>query len=272
MGYMFATVWELVSYRHLLVSLAWRDLRVRYKQTMLGMGWAVLMPLALMLIFTFVFTRAVTVLEIKELSMPYALFAYTGLVPWTFFSASLTGCVNSLVANRNLVTKINFPREVFPLSCIGSSLADFTVAASLVVALGGYFHLSGDWTMELHRSMLMLPVVLCVQLIFTVGLGLFLAMGNLFYRDVRQLFTVGIQLWMFVTCVLYPLPTSGTLFARLVWLNPMTPIISAYRGCLLGAESLWTVHFIYAVLVACLTCAGGLICFRRSAYRFAECI
>ncbi|MCH9034879.1 MAG: ABC transporter permease [Planctomycetes bacterium] len=131
---------ELYRYRELLLSLTWRDVRIRYKQSMLGIGWAVLMPLSMMLVFTFVFTRAIDARSVLNVDMPYALFAYTGLVPWTFFSAGLNGCVNSLVANRNLVTKVYFPREVFPLACIGSSLVDFFIASTVLVGLMGYFH------------------------------------------------------------------------------------------------------------------------------------
>ena len=105
-----------------------RDLRVRYKQSVLGLAWAVLLPLSMMLVFTFVFTRAIDARQVLKVDMPYALFAYSGLVPWTFFATSLSGCVNSLVANRNLVTKVYFPREVFPLSCIAAAFVDFCVA------------------------------------------------------------------------------------------------------------------------------------------------
>jgi len=269
---MTAAALELYRYRQLLLSLTWRDLRVRYKQTLLGMGWAVLLPLAMMLIFTFVFTRAVNVVGSMKLSMPYPLFAYLGLVPWAFFSTSLTGCVSSLVSNRNLVTKVNFPREVFPLSAIGSALADFAVAGSVLVGLTAYFHLTTEWSFSFHRSLLFVPVVILVQVVFTAGLGLLLAMGNLFYRDVRQVSGVAIQLWMFVTCVLYPLPQSGSLTARCLWLNPMTPIISAYRACIAEGRVPLNGHFAYAAVVAGLSLVVGWTCFRRWSHRFAECI
>ena len=263
---------ELFRYRQLLLSLTWRDLRVRYKQTLLGMGWAVLLPLAMMLIFTFVFTRVVNVVGSMNLSMPYPLFAYLGLVPWAFFSASLTGCVNSLVSNRNLVTKVNFPREVFPLSAIGSAFADFAVAGSVLIGLAAYFHLTTEWDFSFHRSLWFLPVVIFVQLVFTIGLGLLLAMGTLFYRDVRQVSGVAIQLWMFVTCVLYPLPRDGSWFAWCVWLNPMTPIIAAYRGCIVEGRTPFDAWFAYAALVAGVLLVVGWACFRRWSHRFAECI
>lgn len=269
---MTAAALELFRYRQLLFSLTWRDLRVRYKQTLLGMAWAVLLPLAMMLIFTFVFTRAVNVVEGMNISMPYPLYAYLGLVPWAFFSTSLIGCVSSLVSNRNLVTKVNFPREVFPLSAIGSAFADFVVAGSVLIALTAYFHLTTEWDFAFHRSLCFLPVVVFVQLIFTAGLGLLLAMGNLFYRDVRQVSGVAIQLWMFVTCVLYPIPRDGSWTASVMWLNPMTPIIDAYRACIAEGRLPLDSHFIYTTVLAGVLLIGGWACFRRWSHRFAECI
>ena len=269
---MTAAAVELYRYRQLLLSLTWRDLRVRYKQTLLGMGWAMLLPLAMMLIFTFVFTRAVDVVGTMQLSMPYPLFAYLGLVPWAFFATSLTGCVSSLVSNRNLVTKVNFPREVFPLSAIGAAFADFVVAGSVLIGLAAYFHLTTAWKFSFHPSLCFLPVVILVQLVLTAGLGLLLAMGNLFYRDVRQVSGVAIQLWMFVTCVLYPLPDDGSWFARGLWLNPMTPVIAAYRACIAEGRVPLDGHFVYATVCAAVTLVVGWSCFRRCSHRFAECI
>jgi ABC-type polysaccharide/polyol phosphate export permease len=123
-----------------------------------------------------------------------------------------------------------------------------------------------------HRSLWFVPVVVVVQVCLTIGLGMLLAMGNLFYRDVRQVSGVAIQLWMFVTCVLYPLPRDGSWFATLVWLNPMTPIIAAYRSCVVDGQVPLDGHFIYAAATAVATLAGGWFCFRRWCHRFAECI
>ena len=263
---------ELAGCRHLLLSLTWRDVRVRYKQSMLGIGWAVLLPLSQMAVFTFVFTRAIDASSVLHVSMPYALFAYTGLVPWTFFSMSLSGCVNSLVANRNLVTKVYFPREVFPLSCVASSFVDFGVAMVVLVGLMAYFHLSGDWTFTLHHTVLFIPVVVVVQIALTVGIGMLLAMANLFYRDVRQIFSVVIQLWMFVSAVVVPVPQDGSLLARAISVNPLVPIIKAYRDCVIHGCWPEAGPFMYATVVAMILLIGGWTCFRRASYRFAECI
>ena len=157
---------ELLRYRSLLVSLTWRDIRVR----------AVLLPLSMMLVFTFVFTRAIDASSVLNVRMPYALYAYIGIVPWTFFAVSLSGCVNSLVANRNLVTKVYFPREVFPLSCIASSFADFAIAMTVLVGLVAYFHLSGQWAFTPHWTLVFIPVLVTVQIALTIGIGMLLAM------------------------------------------------------------------------------------------------
>jgi ABC-type polysaccharide/polyol phosphate export permease len=245
---------------------------VRYKQSMLGIAWAVLLPLSMMLVFTFVFTRAIDTSSVLNVRMPYALFAYTGLVPWTFFAVSLGGCVNSLVANRNLVTKVYFPREVFPLSSVAGSFVDFCVAGAVLVALMFYFELAGDWTFAPRATLLFVPVIVGVQIALTVGIGMLLAMGNLFYRDVRQVFSVGIQLWMFISAVVVPVPQDGSVLARLIALNPMVPIIRAYRDCVIHGQWPDAGGFAYATAVALVLLIGGWTCFRRASYRFAECI
>lgn len=263
---------ELFERRQLLLSLTWRDVRVRYKQSLLGIAWAVLLPLSLMLIFTFVFTRAIDATKVMKVDMPYALYAYLGLVPWTFFSMSLTGCVNSLVANRNLVTKVYFPREVFPLSCVAGSFVDFCIAMFVVVGLALYFHITGAWTFALHPTLLFLPVVIGVQIMLTVGLGMLLAMANLFYRDVRQIASVSVQLWMFVSAVVVPVPQDGSTLAYVISFNPLVPIIGAYRDCIIHGQLPAWGSFLYATIVSIFFLIVGWIIFRRSSFRFAECI
>ncbi|MFQ5590654.1 MAG: ABC transporter permease [Phycisphaerae bacterium] len=266
-------VWsDLCSRRELLLTLTWRDLRVRYKQSLLGIAWAVFLPLSMMLVFTFVFTRAIDASALGHVGMPYALFAYTGLVPWTFFSASLNGCVNSLVANRNLVTKVYFPREVFPLSSVAACFVDFCVAGVVLIALIAYFNLADGWTFVPRATLLFLPVVVCVQVAMTVGIGLLLAMGNLFYRDVRHVFSMAIQLWMFISAVVVPIPEDGSRLARFIALNPMAPIISAYRACILHGQLPAAGGFLYATVIALGLLIGGWAWFRQKSYRFAECI
>jgi ABC-type polysaccharide/polyol phosphate export permease len=182
---------ELLSYRTLLWTLAWRDIRVRYKQSVLGIAWAMFIPLTMMLVFTFIFTRVVPL----KTDMPYAIFAYCGLLPWQFFSASTTGAANSLLANRSLVTKIYFPAEVFPISCMLASFIDFLVGSIVLVGLIIFYALTGYSITVSWTAFLVVPVLI-VQIIFTCGISFFLSMGNLFFKDVRYVYSVMITLWM----------------------------------------------------------------------------
>lgn len=263
---------ELLGYRQLLVSLAWRDIRVRYKQSVLGIAWAVLQPLSMMLVFSFVFTRAIDARAALAVDMPYALYAFAGLVPWTFFSASLGGCVQCLVANRNLITKVYFPREVFPLASIASSLVDFCIAMSVLLMLMAYYHLSGTWTVAITPAIFFLPVIVIIQIALTVGLGMMLGMANLFYRDVRHLFSVGIQLGMFVSAVVVPVPRDGSTLASIIAFNPLVPLIEAYRDCLLWGRVPDLAGLSYALAVSVGVLLVGWILFRRASARFAEII
>jgi ABC-type polysaccharide/polyol phosphate export permease len=204
--------------------------------------------------------------------MPYPVFAYLGLAPWTFFSASLLGCVNTLVSNRNLVTKVYFPREVFPLAAVGAALVDFCIAAFVFLALAVYFDRTTTWDFHIGAPALFLPVVVLVQLLFTCGLGMLLAMANLFYRDVRQVLGVAVQLWMFLTCVVYPIKNDGSLLGKIAVCNPMTPIIQAYRDCLAEGQLPHGGAFWTACATALVVFLGGWALFRRLSWKFAECI
>lgn len=263
---------NLTRYHELLFSLAWRDIRVRYKQSLLGIAWALLLPLSLMFVFTFVFTRAIDARSVLGLNMPYALYAYSGLVPWTFFSLSLSGCVTSLVSNRNLVTKVYFPREVFPLSCIASSLIDFAIGMAALGVLLAYFTYSAQWRFSPGYSLAFVPVVIVIQIVWTIGLGLLLAMANLFYRDVKQIFNASIQLLMFVSGVVVPLPKDDSLLATLVSLNPLVWIIEGYRDCILHGRLPNGHGMLYAMVVSLVLLCLSWSWFRRASYRFAECI
>ncbi len=277
-----AMIGEIVRYRELLLSLTLREIRVRYKQSVLGVAWALFLPLTMMLIFTFVFTRAIPVTRLVDVAMPYALFAYIGLLPWTFFATSLTQSVNSLVANSSLVTKIYFPREVFPFASVASAMVDFLIGSVVLVGLVVYFHLApdqcgsvissggqrvaGDWTFTFHPTLLLVPLVVGVQVLLTLGLGMLLSMANLFYRDVRYVFTVGIQLWMFLTNVIYPLPVSHPLLSA----NPMTPIISAYRDLIIHGRLPAPAPSLYAVGVSLAVFLIGWRWFHATECKFAE--
>lgn len=259
------------SYRELLFQLIRREVLVRYRHSILGVAWALLQPLGLMLLFTFVFTRAVSLGAIDSLSVPYPLFLYTGVLPWTLFASGLTGCVSSLASHRDLVTKIYFPHQILPLTAIASAFFDFCIAAGVLVGLVAFYQFTTDWAIQITPVLILLPLVVAVQLLLMIGLGLWLAIGNLWYRDVKYVFALGIQMWMFLTNVLYPLPVDGsTLMRALNTANPMVPIISAYRRIVLDGLPPEPVGFLTATGVALGFAVSGWSAFRVLEGRFAE--
>lgn len=263
---------DLARFWDLLLNLTWRDLRVRYKQSLLGIGWAVLLPLSMMLVFTFVFTRAARLDAVATIEMPYALYAYVGLVPWTFFSNGLSASVNSLVANRNLITKVYFPREVLPLSAIAGALVDYCIAMLVLAGLIAYFHWTGSFHYQLGAAIVFLPAVLLVQTALMSGLGMLLSAAHVFYRDVRPVLTVALQLWMFISAVVLPVPRDGSLSGSVISINPMVPIIDAHRDCIIHGTPPVPAELGFTALVAGAALLIGVLCFRRASWRFAECI
>ena len=251
---------EQVTYRELLMQMTRRDLMLRYKQTIMGFGWAVFMPLMNTLIFSVIFVRVAPL----DTGMPYPVFAYTGLMAWNLSASALRFAVSSLTANTNLVTKVYFPREIFPFSAVFVSLVDFAVSSVILVGLMIYYH------MGIGPAILFLPVILVVHVAFTAGVSLLLAMGNLFFRDVKYLFEVVLMLWMFASSVLYPVSMVGGRLAILLQFNPMTPIIDAYRSVLLRNELPAAVPFGAASVLAVVTLAVGWVWFHRAEFRFAE--
>lgn len=256
---------ELLNYRTLLWTIAWRDIRIRYKQSLLGIGWAMFVPVAMMLLFSFVFTKVVSI----RTDVPYPIFAYCGLLPWLFFSSATTAATNSLIANRSLVTKLYFPSEVFPISSIIAAFIDFLVGSIVLVALIMYFYLTGTSIVVSWTVLLVIPVIL-VQILFITGISFFLSMGNLFFRDVRYIYNVIITLWMFATSVVFPMKVSNPGLQRVLNLNPMTPIIDAYRDVLLRGKIPDLYTFGYTALVSIVIFFLGWVIFYKLQYKFAE--
>ena len=261
---------EFWQYRELWYQLVRREVLVRYRHSMLGIGWALLQPLGLMLLFTFIFTRAVSLNAVKSLNVPYPLFVYVGVLPWTFFAAGLTGAVQSLASHRDLVTKVYFPQQILPLTYIASAFFDFCIAAVLLVGLVLYFEASGSYRFHFTPALVLLPMVVTVQILLMMGLGLWLALGNLWFRDVKYLFTVAIQMWMFLTNVLYPLPATSGPLRVLTTANPMVPIISAYRGIVLEGRPPEVLPFLCTALVAIGLVVSAWAAYRALEGRFAE--
>jgi lipopolysaccharide transport system permease protein len=251
---------EQVEYRELLTQMTKRDLLLRYKQTIMGFGWAVFMPLVNTAVFSVIFTRVAPI----DTGVPYPLFAFCGLLIWNFSASSLRFAVNSLTSNTNLVTKVYFPREIFPFSAMIVCLVDFAVGSIVLVALMAYYRVSPGGTI------VFLPVVLLVQIAFTASLSLLLAMANLFFRDVKYLFEVVITVWMFATSVLYPVEILGGRLGVLALLNPMTAIIDAYRAVLFYGRSPFDPPFLLAAAISCLSLLVSWVTFHRAEFKFAE--
>ena len=211
----------LWQYRELLWVWTRRDIQVRYKQSLLGSAWAILQPLSLMIVFSFVFSFLAPVPTGK---IPYPIFSYTALLPWTFFATSISFAVPSLVNNLNLVTKVYFPREILPLAAIGASFVDFVVASVVFVGLMIYYNV------HIWITILFFPLILLIQIVLTAGITFLASAINVFYRDIRFVVPLAVQLWMYATPIIYP---STLVPAHLRWLymlNPMASIIESYRA------------------------------------------
>ncbi len=251
---------EQIEYREVLWRITRRDLLLRYKQTVMGFGWAVVMPVVNMVVFSVIFTRVAPLAT----PVPYPVFAYVGLLPWNLFAGSLKFAATSLTGNTTLVTKVYFPREVFPFSAVLVSIVDFAVAASVLAALMVYYGIG------VSRAIVFVPVIIVVQIAFTAGVALLLAMSTLFYRDVKYLFDIVLTVWMFATSVVYPVDRVGGRLGFFLQLNPMTAIIDAYRSVLLYGQLPAAGPFGWAAAVSIVTLGGAWLVFHRAEFRFAE--
>lgn len=250
---------ELVGSRELLASLVRRDLILRYKETVMGVGWALFVPLLNMLVFSVIFMRVVPL----DTGVPYPVYAYAGLLPWHLFASAVRFGTNSLTANTNLVTKVYFPREVLPLSAVIVAVVDFAVASIVLAGLMWYYGVA------VSGAIVWLPLVIAVLVAFAAGMALLLAMSNLFFRDFRYVVDVGLWVWMLATSVVYPVERVGGGLGAVFRLNPMTPIIDAFRGVLLLGEPP-DARFGVAAAVALVVFLGAWLWFHRLEYRFAE--
>jgi lipopolysaccharide transport system permease protein len=251
---------EQVEYRELLYRITGRDLLLRYKQTAMGFGWAIFMPLVNTAIFSIVFTRVAPV----ETGVPYPLFAFCGLLAWNWFASSLRFAVTSLSSNASLVTKVYFPREILPFSAVLVGFADLAVASVVLIGLMAWYGVVPG------PALLALPVVIAVQLLFTAAVALMLSMANLFYRDVKYLFEVAITIWMFATSVVYPIERVGGRLGVVLVLNPMTHIIDAWRAILLEGTLPPAGPFAATAAVSLVACVAAWLVFHAAEFRFAE--
>lgn len=253
---------EVWAYRELLFFLTWRDVKVRYKQTVLGVGWAILQPLFMMLIFTIFFGR---IAGVDSAGIPYPLFALAGLVPWTFFANAITASGNSLVGSAHLITKVYFPRLIVPAAAILAGLVDFLLAFILLCLLMVYYRVS------LTTHVLLLPVLILLTALFSLGVGTWMSALNVKYRDVRFALPFVIQLWLFVSSVILPSTSVPQKWRWLLMLNPMSGIIEGYRASLFGLPFDWPALGVASVLTI-LVLIYAIYAFGRVERSFADII
>ena len=224
-GWVAINLIELWEYRELLYFLTWRDIKVRYKQTVFGVAWAVLQPLSMMLIFTVFFGNLVGV---PSDGLPYPIFAFTALLPWQLFSRALTDASTSLVADERLITKVYFPRLLVPTSAVLASLVDFAIAFVLLLGMMVFYGIVPT------IAVLMLPLFVLLALMTVLGVGFWLSALNAQYRDIRYTLPFLTQLWLFVTPVVYPASMVPESWRLLYGLNPMAGVVEGFRWALLG--------------------------------------
>jgi len=252
---------ELWAYRELLYFLVWRDIKVRYKQTALGALWAVIQPFFTMVVFSLFFGRLAGV---KSDNVPYPIFAYAALVPWTFFANGLSESSNSLVGSANLIKKVYFPRLAVPAAAVLAGLVDFAVAFTVLAGMMFYYGVT------LTANVLWLPLFLLLALATALGAGLWLSALNVQFRDVRYVVPFAVQFWLFATPIAYPSSLLPEPWRTLYGLNPMAGVVEGFRWALLGTETRPGAMAALSALAALLLLAGGAFYFRRMEKTFAD--
>ena len=262
-GWRLVNLAEFWRYRELLYFLTWRDVKVRYKQTVLGALWAILQPVMTMIVFTIFFGRLGGMDKNEHVTAAYPIFVYAALLPWQFFASSVTQGGQSLVSSANLIGKVYFPRLIIPVASVGAGLVDFAISFGVMLCLMVAYGV--PFTMQL----LALPLCVVATLISAVGVGTFLSALTVAFRDFRYVIPFMVQIWMFASPVAYPFEAIPEKWRLLYALNPMAGIISGYRSALLGEPFHWG-PFGVSLLVATLMLVIGTFYFRRVERRFAD--
>jgi ABC-type polysaccharide/polyol phosphate export permease len=249
------------SYRELLFNLARREITQRYKQSILGFAWVILNPLFQLLVLSFVFS---TIFRVSSFSVPYIVFLMVGLLPWNFFSQSLSSASNALVGNSQLITKIYFPREILVYGTILAKIVDFLYSCLVLIPFFIYFHISLNW-----QVLWVIPIFI-IQLIFTAALSLLISSFNLFYRDIQYLLNLIISLWFYLTPILYPVEQFPEKYRFIFSLNPMSVIINAYRQTILGGGPPNLNSLGVAALTSIIFYLVAYLIFKKSEGQFAD--
>jgi len=252
---------ELWQYRELAYFLAWRDVKVRYKQTLIGVAWVLLQPLAMVSIFGLIFGRIV---QVPSADHPYPLYILAALIPWQFFSRVISDSTNSLITDQQLITRVYFPRLVVPIAAALNALVDFSLAMCLVVHFMIWFGNSPG------AAIVFLPVAIILMITAALGIGFWLSALNVEYRDVMHAVPFLVQFWFFVTPVLYATSLLPDTWQWLFALNPMTSVVDAFRWCLLGTPQAHSYTFVLSAAVATSSLFTGMMWFRRRERSFVD--
>jgi lipopolysaccharide transport system permease protein len=253
---------ELWAYRGLFFFLVWRDVKIRYAQTVLGAGWAILQPLLTMVIFTIIFGRFA---KIPSDGVPYSVFSLAALVPWTYFSTALSGASGSLVSNTNLLTKVYFPRLVIPFAPVLAGLVDLAISFVILVGVMLYHGMVPG-----ILAVAVVPVLVLSMILTASGVGCWLAALNIQYRDVKYVTPFLVQVWMYASPVVYPMSIVPAQYHWLYGLNPIAGVIEGFRAVLLGTGSIPTRTIASSLLVAAVLFVTGALYFRRTERVFAD--
>lgn len=254
---------ELWDYRELFYFLTWRDVKVRYKQTVLGVLWAVIQPFFTMVIFTVLFGQLA---NIPSDGIPGPIFYFSALLPWIFFSTTLSNAGMSLVSNSGLLTKIYFPRIILPATAALVSFVDFLIGSVMLVGFILYYKIPLGW------NLLLWPALIVLLVLLALGVGMFLAALNVKYRDIKYAIPFGIQLWMYLTPIIYPTSMIPERFQWLLALNPLSGLIEAFRYALVPSRALDWNLLLFSLVMIVVVFAGGTAYFKQTEKAFADII
>ncbi len=252
---------DLWLYRELILFMTWRDLKVRYKQTLLGASWAILQPFLTMVVFSVFFGNLANV---PSDGVPYPIFSYTALIPWTLFSKALQDASRSLVASSHMITKVYFPRMILPLASVLAGVVDFLIAFVVLIGMMifyGIYPTVNIWA---------LPLFLLLALVTSLGVGLWLSALNVLYRDINYILPFLTQFWMFLTPIAYPSSMVPQKFQALYAINPMTGVVEGFRWALLGTGAAPGIMTLVSSLVAVVLLITGMFYFKRMERLFAD--
>ena len=260
-GWISLNLRELWEYRELAYFLIWRDIKVRYKQTVLGAAWAILQPLFTMVVFSVFFGRLA---GIPSDGVPYPIFSYAALVPWQFFANGLNNSSNSLVGSSNLIKKVFFPRLIIPISAVLSGIVDFILAFIVLLLMMAFFGILPT------KNVIWLPLLLLLALITSLGFGLWFSALNVQFRDIRYAVPFMIQAWLFITPIAYPSSLLNEPWQTLYAINPMAGVVEGFRWALLDTDTQPGSMVFVSAIVAIAVFVGGLYYFRRMEKTFAD--